>query len=631
MKVLQSLSQLVAAGTLDQFAFQFASFLARKDPTASPALILRGAELAAALVRQDTCIDLATPPGGPLGSVLNSEARIGSSTLIGDGSRPSLLTREASLLYLSRYHRYEAAVASGLLDRIVQPTAVSSEALASAIDMLFEDTSDPDWQRIATVCAATRGLAVITGGPGTGKTTTVLKLLAAITLCRPDQPPAVALAAPTGKAAARLSAGIRAGFLGAAEQNPRAVQALAQLPVSATTLHRLLGARPFESGFRYNAANPLPVDVLVIDEFSMVDLAMFAHTLDALPASAQLILLGDPDQLPAVEAGNVLQDIVNLGAPDAADRFSPEAAARIQKISGDTVTTGDSGNLLQDGLIQLRTNYRFGLGDSVASAAKATLKGSATNLVKALKRSTSGSALIQVDCPDYATLANHYASYAAALQAGEDAEALLDVFEASRVLGSRREGEAGVVALNAGIEQALRQNGVLSTADIHYHGRPLLIARNDYNLRLYNGDVGVCVFEDGQLLAAFRQPDGTLMKYLTTHLPPHETCFAMTVHKAQGSEFDEVALVLPETSHNTADFETRELLYTAITRARERIVLYGQIHTIESALSRRTQRNSGLPGRLHKNVTLSVAPNLNASTPAPESAPRGPESQLELF
>lgn len=629
MNALDTLHELAAASAIDEFAVQFATFLARKDPAASAALILRGAELAESLTRQDTCVNLARSPAGALGAYIEPGAHLGDSELVGNGDTATLLTREDGLLYLSRYHRYERAVAEDLLRRSAYRTAADHKVLAEAVGELFGVGEGPDWQRVAAVTAATQGLAVITGGPGTGKTTTVLKLLAAIVACSGDAPPSIALAAPTGKAAARLSAGMRGGMTASGASGAPFEKALAALPSSATTLHRLLGARPFEAGFRYNRANPLPVDILVIDEVSMVDLALFAHTLAALPVNAQLILLGDPDQLPSVEAGNVLQDVVSIGGDDAVRTFSSDSAARIARISGDVVPVDTALNQLQDALVRLETNYRFKTGDSISMAAQAALAGDARALTGALKQSQSGSALVATQGTKMERLAHHYTQFAKALDQSADADELLTAFEAARVLGPRREGPLGVDALNTGIEAALRDAGSIRGEHTHYHGRPILIARNDYNLRLYNGDVGICIVEDDQHLAVFRQPDGSLLRYLTTRLPPHETCFAMTVHKSQGSEFGEVGFVLPPQDHSRMELETRELVYTAITRARDRFVLYTEADPLEAALNRRTRRVSGLQRRLRAAGAPSVA--RTNSTQNAHGTGVDPGTQLELF
>ena len=614
--VLQRLRRLADEGAIDRFAVQFAEFLARKDPGADAGLIVRGAELAHALSRQHTCVDLAVAPAPPFPG--SASAPADTSSLIGDGTAPSLLTKDRGLLYLTRYHRYEQAVAADLLQRCRMQVNVDETRLADALVELFAGTQAPDWQRIAAVTAATRGLAVVTGGPGTGKTTTVLKLLAAIEMAA-GHARTVALAAPTGKAAARLTAAMRGAVSADAPGlSDTARDAFAALPTAATTLHRLLGARPFEAGFRYHRGNPLPVDILVIDEVSMVDLALFAQTLAALPAHAQLVLLGDPDQLPSVEAGNVLRDIVHAGSGEAAAAFSAETATRIERITGDTIRPAESGNRLQDSLVRLDHNFRFSADDSVGIAATAALRGDVDTVTKVLAGSTTGSALHEVDANTAPALEGHYAAYSRTLASGADVGSLLSAFESARVLGVMHEGPLGVAALNDSIEAALASAGALRPDTTHYHGRPVLITRNDYNLRLYNGDVGLCYLEDGQPLAAFRQPDGTLLRYLATRLPPHETCFAMTVHKSQGSEFDEVALVLPRPNESAGrELQTRELVYTAITRARERFALYAPDGALGAALASRTVRMSGLPGRL--------------SHDPPASPPSEPGQQLELF
>jgi exodeoxyribonuclease V alpha subunit len=435
---------------------------------------------------------------------------------------------------------------------------------------------------------------VISGGPGTGKTSTVLKVLALLT-GQSERPLRIALAAPTGKAAARMQESIRAAKPGLG----LAPEQAAQIPEEASTLHRLLGSRPDSVYFRYNADNPLPLDVLVVDEVSMVGLALLAKTVDALLPSTRLILLGDKDQLASVDAGAVLGDLCT-----GAGRFSPEFQARLAALTGETLPRGkESPSPLVDAIVLLRHSYRFGADSGIGALAQAVNRG----------RSADASALLEGRADiDWRTLADAealpeqlaepvatgFTPYLEAVQAGAAPAAVFEQFNRFRVLVALRKGPFGVEALNSLCEEVLHHQGLIDSRQTWYPGRPIMVVHNDYNLRLFNGDIGMTLpdpEEPERMRVFFLGNDGALRSFAPARLPEHETVYAMTVHKSQGSEFERVLVVTPNESSPVL---SRELLYTALTRAKQQAVFYGVPEVFEAAVERRLRRSSGLRDRL---------------------------------
>ncbi|WP_426318326.1 exodeoxyribonuclease V subunit alpha [Pseudoduganella sp. R-43] len=512
-------------------------------------------------------------------------------------------------LYLRRYWSDENTVADAVRARTGTDKGGPPPSLVREwLDRLFTHATregGADWQKIACAVATRGGLAVITGGPGTGKTYTVARLLAllfAVEGVHADQL-RVALAAPTGKAAARLKQAID-GALGDLEQSlggALPLRELAQRMGGARTLHSLLGARPETRAFRHNAGNPLDVDVLIVDEASMVHLEMMAALLDALPAGARLVLLGDKDQLASVEAGSVLGDLCHdaqAGGYDAA------TAAFVEAASGQAIPPeflGNAGALAQQ-TVMLRQSRRF--GGPIGQLAVAVNHGDA-DAARAVLRADSGGQLHWNEAAqqeDMLRLAVE--GYRPFLQmvrqgpgaAGHDAWAagVLAEFEGFRLLCAVREGEWGVSGLNDSIAQRLEQLDLLKRRGDWYVGRPVMVTRNDYATGVYNGDIGLALPDparSGSLRVYFSE-GGQVRSVLATRLRNVETAFAMTVHKSQGSEFSHTVLVLPREAPSVL---ARELVYTGITRARQRFTLLTpNPGVLPDAIRRRTERTSGL-------------------------------------
>jgi exodeoxyribonuclease V alpha subunit len=469
------------------------------------------------------------------------------------------------LLYLDRYWQQEQLVRRELDERAALP-APSVEL--TALPSLF-DGSAPDRQRLATAVAAARWVSVVTGGPGTGKTHTVARLLRLL-LDQPGPKPRIALAAPTGKAAARLQESVR--------EQAAAVGLPADL--TASTLHRLLGWRPdSRSRFRHDATNRLPYDVVVVDESSMVSLTMMSRLLEALRPTARLVLVGDPDQLTPVDAGAVLSDLVHRPAPPASDDGVPaEAAADAADLDE------EERRQLRNGVVRLRVPHRYGTG--IAGLAEAVRAGDADRVLDLLAAEET----LTVDAGT-AALEAEVTRVAGELRAAADeADAVrcLQLLGRHRLLCAHRHGPFGVSAWN---DRIGRLTGALPGE--WPPGMPLLVTANDYENNLYNGDTGVVVRTSDGVRAAFPRAEGPELlplSRLSSVTPAH----ALTVHRSQGSQFDEVTVLLPPA---TSPLLSRELLYTAVTRAARRVRVVGSEEAVRAAVARQVVRASGLRRR----------------------------------
>jgi exodeoxyribonuclease V alpha subunit len=537
----------------------------------------------------------------------------------GPDDRPLRLI--GSWLYLDRYWREERQVAADLAVRAEHPFGVVNvPVLRAGLDRLFPDATAADRQRLAAAVAVLRPLTVVAGGPGTGKTTTVARILALLdeqARAAGAPAPLVALTAPTGKAAARLEEAVHQEAAHLDVDDDLRSRLLA---TKASTLHRLLGWQPGNrSRFRHHRGNHLPHDVVVVDETSMVSLSQMAKLVEAVRPDARLVLVGDPQQLASVEAGAVLGDIVG----PAADRLlmRPAARAALAEATGDAIDErdpatgvplpeysgkgtpvperGDEEQAIGDGIVVLRRVHRFGGG--IATLADAIRRGDADATVAALSNAERDDvSWIPVDLaePSAATLGPiREAAVAAgvaiaeAAQAG-DGQAALEALAGFRMLCAHRRGPYGVATWSAQVEGWLAAAVPgFATGGAWYVGRPLLVTENDYTLGLYNGDTGVVVAAGGDRRAAVFERRGQVLEFSLARLSAVETVHVMTVHKSQGSQFDTVAALLPEPD---SPILTRELLYTAVTRARRRLILAGGEDAIRSAVTRPVARSSGL-------------------------------------
>ena len=499
----------------------------------------------------------------------------------GDVAPERSLVLRGTRLTLARFDAYETRIAAGLVSRAQAFAPIADVgAIDRTLARLFVEPvpTGAEAQRDAVRAAAGSRIVVISGGPGTGKTTTVVRILALLAMLA-DRPPRIRLAAPTGKGATRLGQAVGRGLDELREADiDRAV--LEAIPVEGTTVHRLIGASPGGRPPRYGRDRRLTADIVVIDEASMLDLALMAQVLDALPDDARLILLGDRDQLASVEAGAVFGDVC--------------AVADVE------------GSPLHGRLSTLTHSWRFREDGGIGKLAAAIRRGKVAEAMSAMRERDAEVGIEDGDdvrAPLRALLVEGYAAYVNSIVAGPVDEhgtlAALDAFDRFRVLCAVKDGPRGVVAVNRLAEDALANRLRIPRRSSWYAGRPVLVTRNDRSMRLVNGDVGVTVRvadEDRELSLRVAFRDGTGVRTVSTaRLPEHETCWAMTVHKSQGSEFDRVGLVLPDLGPSgPSPVATRELVYTGVTRARSRVDLFATEAAFRTAVERPTVRTSGL-------------------------------------
>jgi exodeoxyribonuclease V alpha subunit len=452
-----------------------------------------------------------------------------------DEPRTTPLVLDGFDLYLERTWSYQ--------DRVIAQVRARLSAVGSGgerlegIDRLFGGDPREEGQRAAVVAAATERLALIAGGPGTGKTAVVVKLLALTRGAR------VLLAAPTGKAAARMSESIRDG----ASELPADLRPSAP---EATTLHRMLGTQWGRTDLRHDGDDPLPADLVVVDEASMIDLPMMCKLLDAVPPAARLVLLGDPNQLGSVELGCVFSDLVRSLGP------------KVRRLTH---------------------TWRYAADGRIEALADAILAGDADRSLEVLSRGGD---------VGFGTLetAGAVDAFVAVARADAPAEALRRL-RALRVLCAHHRGREGVESINAHLESAVRTRLGIRADLAWYPGRPVMITANDHEGRLHNGDLGVAFEGPDGLRVWFETADGGVRAVPPAMLPPNETAYASTVHKSQGSEFGHVVVVLPR---EPSAIVTRELLYTAVTRCRHRVTVVGPSDTLRHGVRHRTVRMSRL-------------------------------------
>jgi exodeoxyribonuclease V alpha subunit len=644
--------RLTEAGELRRLSGAFARFVASLGPAPGP-LLLASLVLSELEGRGHSCLllaDLAGDPAALLGlpeeewkelaaaiKPLPKNAKGWIAQLAGceqvwrvgdlDYGQPLVLDGDAAdgRLYLRRYWRDETLVASSVRARALEQRAVDTAVVRGWLDLLFasqhgaDPANAPDWQKLACAIALRGKVAIITGGPGTGKTYTVARLLALLFATAPDAArQRIALAAPTGKAAARLKQSIDKALSELAERvgERLPLRELTARMGAARTLHSLLGARPDSRAFAHHRGNPLDVDVLIVDEASMVHLEMMASLLDALPPTATLILLGDKDQLASVEAGAVLGD---LCADAQSGNYGAATLAYVRDASGEQIPPEyvHEGGALAQQTVMLRHSRRFGgpigrlalavnAGDVEAAGAVLRAPGAqdveGAGTVRWIEHARQQHAI--------ALAVDGYRPYLELLAAGPEAgmkaahedwvRAVLQRFEAFRILCAVREGEWGVEGLNTAIEQRLGHLGLVRRGGEWYVGRPVMVTRNDYATSVFNGDIGLTLLDParpGSLRVYFLEGD-KVRSVLATRLRHVETAYAMTVHKSQGSEFAHTVLALPKEGGAVL---ARELVYTGITRASREFTLLTPVPgVLGEAIQRRTHRASGLRGMIEK-------------------------------
>ncbi|MGP1924094.1 MAG: exodeoxyribonuclease V subunit alpha [Arsenophonus sp. NEOnobi-MAG3] len=534
--------------------------------------------------------------GAPNSSRIYIELKQSNAVCDPSQSAAKPLVLSDNKLYFQRMWADEGLVANFFSRHLLE--TVDEQRLASILTGFFTSSKRQDWQKIAVAVAVTSQIAVISGGPGTGKTMTVTRLLATLVQLS-DEKLIIQLTAPTGKAAARLTESLSNALL---KLNLSADEYLV-IPEQAQTLHRLLGAQSNSKLFRYHKDNPLLLDVLIIDEASMIDLPMMARLIEALPGHARVILLGDKDQLSSVEAGAVLGDLCRFSKLG----YSRQRSAQLTKITGCDLSDfiSNDGPEIKDRICLLRKSYRFDAQSGIGRLATAINQANIKNVKQLLAEKNTDITFCSINSPKkYAQLlfdtAECYRCYLDMIKTGRDPEEILSNFNHYRLLAALREGAYGVIELNDKLEQLLHRQGSIRRQAYswskNYEGRPIMITKNDPSLDLFNGDIGIMLRDGKQgLKAYFQLPNGVIKRIQPSRLPQHETSFVMTVHKSQGSEFEHAALVLAPISTTII---SRELIYTAITRAKSHLTIYADRNVFAKALMRSTERRSGLTDRL---------------------------------
>jgi exodeoxyribonuclease V alpha subunit len=583
---------------------QAARLLQRYCPGAPPELPVIAALASWATGQGHTCLPLSALPGllteagrdGALMADCGAIRRLLLATpVVGrPGEVRPLILDSHDRLYLLRFFRYEEAIAAALRQRTQGFEAMTAAAARPLLDQFFPpDASGPvsvDWQRTAAALALIKRFVVISGGPGTGKTYTVARLLALLIALSPRKP-RIALAAPTGKAALRLRQSIR----GAKTSLPPSLAEA--LPDQAQTLHRLLGVQTGRPGFVHHRSNPLHLDLLLLDEASMIDVPLMAALLAALPPSCRVILLGDRDQLASVEAGNLFGDICGGGVA-----WSATLCARLRDLTGSDYQARAAhlpGDTMADALVLLRTSRRFQANSGIGALSRAVNTGTGEQFLALLHRDFPDLHFEeQADAAPGPWLKTQIERFFSPLFAAATPQQALEELGCRRILCALREGASGVEGINSLAQSLFRRKGLIPAGERCYRGMPIIIMRNDYGLNLFNGDTGILWPDDrGVIQAWFPGEDGAIRQIAPARLPAWQTSYAITVHKSQGSEFREVLLLLP---HEDVPILSRELLYTGMTRARERLLLSGRKELLLLAMERRLVRYSGLADQLRR-------------------------------
>lgn len=529
------------------------------------------------------------------------EKLLRATSVIGQpGDDKPLILDTAGRLYLHRYWRYERLVADEILKRSQQPPfALDAKTVATGLKKLFPGAAEKmNWQKVAAFAALRQKFSVITGGPGTGKTWTVARLLALLLEQQGGENLRIKLAAPTGKATARLQEALAQALVGLACSEK--TKARLQAKDLTTTIHRLLGTMPQSAKFRHDAKDPLPVEVLVVDEASMVSLPLMAKLLMALKPDARLVLVGDPNQLPPVDVGNVLGDLCHAAAING---FSKTFCDDYERCGGEVLMGKNISfeNKLVDAVIQLRTNHRSG-GLISLNEISAAVNGGDDEKTMGLLRKAGTSALAWEPLPSAdlikAALRNAVISHYSDVLKSASPAAALAALGKFRILCAVREDTFGTENINRLAEEILAEAGLVAPDKIKsgsYAGKPLMVTANNYALKLFNGDTGVVWPEGDTWLVYFSGEAGGIRAIARERLPEHESVFALTIHKSQGSEFDHVLIVLPD---KPSPVLTRQLFYTGLTRARKSVRILAPEMILRTTIATQLQRSSGLTDAL---------------------------------
>ncbi|SEA16206.1 DNA helicase/exodeoxyribonuclease V, alpha subunit [Arachidicoccus rhizosphaerae] len=575
-----------------------------KDPTIEPYLFELSRMLAEGHICYDpTLIDVEELKQAGYDQLPDLNA-LTKSPLISDGNQHTPFVLINNNLYMQRYYYYESLVLERIKEFILEENKTRSERFKKILDLkeiiagLFGSKhmqqGPVDWQLMAALTAVLHDFSIITGGPGTGKTTTVAKVLAL--LLHMNRALKIALCAPTGKAAARMAESLRYAGKDSAPFIKDVFEAL-----KPATIHRLLGSSEHNVRFKHNRENPLLADIVIVDEASMIDVALMAKLMDAIGQGTKLILLGDKDQLASVEAGSLFGDLCKAlpvlnefsnGYLDDLKSLLPEGT--ILPARGDN---RGANHLLYEHIVELKYSHRFSDQKGIGKLSKAILNNQPDKIAGFFDNLDEE---VKIDSSYDKRLFEDFVMGYLDFIKEKDIKVALKKINQLRVLAAVRETAQGVHAINAAIEKILKQKAGLKPYSIFYENRPIMVTSNNHQLGLFNGDIGIIrAAEDGIMRAWFEAADGSLKSVLPGFINSMETAFAMTIHKSQGSEFNQVMILLPE-KKQAERMMTRELLYTAVTRAKEKVIIQGSQEAILSAAAIGIHRGSGVIKRLCK-------------------------------
>jgi exodeoxyribonuclease V alpha subunit len=617
-----TLSALLASKAFNSTDRHFADFMERLINQKSPDLVLASALVSRWLSDGHSCLPLKDLADKPFPAsktdgheqikcpALNEWMKnlVEAKETVGEPGMAKPLILDGEHLYLQRFWRYENEIAKNLIGRLNQPPIdIDQQKLADSLKRLFPESkggAETNWQQVAVFAAVCQRFSVITGGPGTGKTYTVARLLAALLEQPNGEKLNIRLAAPTGKAVGRLQESLGHSTTGLNVAD--AIKARLQDNKKFTsTIHLLLGTIPNSSGFRHHAGNLLPVDVLMVDEASMLSVSLMSHLLTALKPDARLILVGDKDQLPPVDPGSVFQDICKAAGNN---QFSKVSCDDYRKCCGLELPQAD-GKLLNT-VVKLSTNHRSGHSQYLHQASFLINEGKASEFLElAGDAQKTNSTVVWRDLSSNLNslslknklkeeLEKYVDEYFVPVVKAKDAATALNAFGKFRILCAVREGPYGCEAVNRLVEEILRDKGLLPAADIRfgsYSGKPLMTTANNYQLKLFNGDIGLMWKDKAGTIVCFQESPDSIRSIARERLPAHETVYAMTVHKSQGSEFPHVLMILPD---RESPILTRQLLYTGLTRAKESVIILAPRAIVAKAIDSQNQRSSKLTERL---------------------------------
>lgn len=629
-KYFNTLSQTKLFSEID---LHFAKFISENSNNDDPDIILGAALASRVTVNGDVCLDLAVYENKILNQKKTNQAmpdynlvcpelstwleKLLSINTVGKPGDFCPLVLDGTRLYLYRYWEYEKKLVNAIQNRVekkdfeIPDTKHAREVLSKLFPEPVREKTD--WQKIASLVGFFKRFSVISGGPGTGKTYTVAKILAflcELSFCNLR----IFLCAPTGKAAARLNESIR-----------RAKRTLAcsddikaAIPDETFTLHRMLNTITGTPYFRYNSENQLPADVVVVDETSMVDIALMSKLLQAVPVDARLILAGDSDQLSSVESGSVMGNLCNKNAPVF---FSNSFCDDLKKISGENINVSviqheikrsDKRNgMLLDCIVRLKERFRFKGAGSIGELSSLVNSGEVKKTLSLLKRKNDVSFKNFCTHDDFLKeLETRIADVISDCLMTQDPHEALERLNKFKILCAVKKGALGADTINRMAEKMLMRKKIILHENLSnnqwYKGKPILITKNDYKRELFNGDMGIILpdpsSQSNELYAFFQGEHGMTRKFFPNQLPEHKTAFAMTVHKSQGSEFDEVLLILPDKDNPVL---TRELIYTGITRAKKKVSIWGTERILSMSISRCIDRTSGLSDALWRSYSFS--------------------------